>query len=342
MTTKERLTAVLNGETPDITPYSIYHWLVDDRNSDRWRPLIERGLGLCRHVSTVHTIEHGVEDIYEEKVEGGIRYTVHTRKTPVGAIRQGWTDNWHTEYFVKDPQDYQILQWIVEHTEYQPNYGAIDEAESYVGDDGIVIPTGSRSPAMSINVDWAGTEQFCMDLALEVPELLALYEACTKKFIEETQIIAAGPGRFIKWFENLTISMLGPQRYNDLLMSVYKQTIPLLEQSGKRVFVHYDGALNVIADQIAAAPFHGIESLTEPPEGDMTYDQCRAAWPDKVFWANINLDCYNLPPEALRAEVIAKRTRAGKRAFAFEVSEDLPANWQQSFPVVLQTLEELG
>ena len=106
--------------------------------------------------------------------------------------------------------------------------------------------------------------------------------------------------------------------------------------------VHYDGALNVIADEIARAPFHMIESLTEPPEGDMTYDQCRRAWPDKVFWANINVDLYSEPEQVLRKAVLQKRHRAGKKALAFEISEDLPANWQQSIPIVLATLKELG
>ena len=47
--------------------------------------------------------------------------------------------------------------------------------------------------------------------------------------------------------------------------------------------VHHDGALRVIADQIASAPFRMIESLTEPPEGNMMYDECPTAWPDSAF-----------------------------------------------------------
>jgi EAL domain-containing protein (putative c-di-GMP-specific phosphodiesterase class I) len=85
-----------------------------------------------------------------------------------------------------------------------------------------------------------------------------------------------------------------------------------------------------------------IESLTEPPEGNMTYDECRSAWPDKGFWGNINVELYGLPLEQLAESVIAKRERAGKRALAFEISEDVPANWRESVPVVLETLEKLG
>ena len=74
----------------------------------------------------------------------------------------------------------------------------------------------------------------------------------------------------------------------------------------------------------------------------MTYDQCRTAWPDKVFWANINVDLYYGPEHILRQAVIEKRQRAGKKALAFEISEDLPTNWHQTIPVVLDTLKELG
>lgn len=342
MTTRERLLAALDGGVPDVTPLSIYSWMISDKNDPRWQRLLEQGLGLCHHWNPYAAVEHGVEDSYEEKTEGGNHYRIHYRKTPVGTLRQMSTNGWHTEYLIKEPRDYATMQWIVEHTEILPRYETYAEYEAFVGDQGIVAVTGSRTPAMSINVDWAGTEQFCMDVAMEVEELFGLYEARTKKFMEEIEIMAAGPGHIAKFFENLTISMIGPQRYGDLLVSVYEQAMPKLHAAGMRSFVHYDGALQVIADKIQAAPFDGIESLTEPPEGDMTYDQCRAAWPEKSFWANINLDCYALPTAQLQAEVIAKRERAGKRGLAFEISEDLPGNWETAIPVVLQALEMAG
>ena len=342
MTTKERITVALEGGVPDITPYTTYMWTEDLAKSPEWRPLIDAGLGMSYHCGTVHGIEHGVEDGWEDKQEGANRYLIHTRTTPIGALRQVWTNGWHTESFIKTPADYRTMQWIVEHTEYVPAYENFAKAEAEIGDDGIVLVTGSRSPAMSLNLDWAGTQQFCQDVALEVPELYDLYEARKKTFREEIRLLAAGPGRFVKWFENLTISMLGPARYEELLLSVYQETVPLLEAGGKRLMVHYDGALQVIADLIARAPFHMIESLTEPPEGDMTYDQCRAAWPDKVFWGNLNIHCYDLPPEQLRAEVIAKCQRAGKRGFLLEISEDVPGNLKTAVPVVLETLASMA
>jgi hypothetical protein len=341
LTTKERLYSALNGDTPDITPLSFYSWMEDDIMTDDWKRLYDMGLGICHHCEVIKFIEHGVEDSEEVKNEGSDTYRIYRKKTPVGILQRVTRNGWHHEDWIKTPEDYKIRQWIVENTELKTDYNEYFKAEEFVGNIGIPIIRGSRTPAMSINVDWAGTEKFCLDIAMEIDEVYDLYHAQKKLFIEETKLIASGPGRFIKWFENLTISMLGPKRYKELLVSIYDETLPILNSAEKRLMVHYDGALNVIKDQIAAAPFHIIESLTEPPEGDMMYDECRAAWQDKAFWANINVDLYFQPKEKLQQAVIAKRERAGKKAFAFELSEDLPSNWRESIPVVLDTLNNL-
>jgi hypothetical protein len=353
-TARELLTTVLDGGIPERTPYSVYAWFFEQSAYPayaEWRPLVERGLGISFSCETVRRVEHGVRDTVRRRIEGNREYVLRKKETDVGSLQTvkvnllepgagpiGWT----REEWIKAPEDYTIWQWIVEHTELVPQYEELERAEARAGDHGVTLVEGGRTPAMSINVDWAGTERFCLDIATGVDELFALYDAQLKSFMEETRLIAAGPGRFVRWLENLTISMLGPKRYSQLLMPVYEQAVPTLEAAGKRVMVHYDGALKAIADQIAAAPFHIIESLTEPPEGDMTYAECRAAWPDKVFWANINVGLYALPPDELRRAIQAKRARAGKRGLAFEISEDIPLNWREAVPVVLDTLEELG
>ena len=73
----------------------------------------------------------------------------------------------------------------------------------------------------------------------------------------------------------------------------------------------------------------------------MTLAQARSAFPDKVLWANINVGIYSLPPEALRCWV-RERVQASApdgRSLAFEISEDLPSNWREAIPVVLEVLK---
>jgi hypothetical protein len=342
MTTRSMLETALEGGTPAITPFITYLCFVDDLTSPRWQRLIEQGLGICEGAATFRLIEHGVTDTVHEEIVHGVPLRVHTRHTPVGDIRQAHTQGWHAESFVKKPADYKVLQWIVEHTEVVPTREGYDALQETIGDHGVITLYAGKTPAMQINVSYAGTERFCEDLALEVPELYDLYLAMRVLFREQMRVIAAGPGRYVRWLENLAADMLGPRRYAEWLLPVYEEQAPLLAAAGKRPLVHYDGPLRAVATEIARAPLPIIESLTEPPEGDLWYDDARASWPDKVFWANINLDTYNLPPEKLRDEIIAKRTRAGKRGLAFEIAEDLPATWETAIPVILDCLRELG
>jgi hypothetical protein len=337
---RQLLTDALMGRTPEKTPFSIYNWMLDLHSPD-WSRLLDLGLGICRHCGVARTTEHGVTVRRERQTIEGKQCDILYKETPVGTVRQMHTNGWQTEYFIKGPADYKIMQWIVEHTELEADYSEFHAAREETGEQGIEIALVSRTPAMGVNLDWAGTEKFCLDLIMEVPELFDLIAARKKPFMEEIRIAARAPCAYVKSFENLTVSMLGPSWYEKLLLPAYREIMPVFEAAGKRYFVHYDGALSAIADLIAGAPFSGIESLTEPPEGDMYYDACRKAWPGKVFWANINVSDYYLPREQLMRSVAAKRERAGKQGLAFEISEDLPSNWKESIPTVLEALETI-
>ena len=343
----------LEGGTPAQVPLNIYDWnmgaigaeaLAGKMKDPAWQALFDLGLGVISNCEIIKAVEHGVETAVEERMDGADKCVIVTKRTPVGDLRKVTRNGWHQEDWIKDPADYLTVKWIVENTELKPVYDDFAKHEAVVGDKGVTVVTGSgnwlhRTPLMKINIDWAGTEQFCVDVAMETPELFELYGALKKQFIEEQKLIAAGPGRYIKWLENLTIGMIGPDRYRDYLVPIYTECMPMMEAAGKRVMVHYDGHLSVIADQIARAPFHIIESLTEPPEGNMSYDQCRAMWPDKVFWGNINAEIYEMTPDAMRRAVREKVARGGRKGLAFEISEDLPRTWRESIPVVLAALK---
>jgi hypothetical protein len=352
VTVREDLTTALDGGIPEVTPLSVLDWLLADTRADldAWRPLFDRGLGLVAQCQTARLVEHGVRLTAQHRIEGDRRYTLRRKETPVGAIQSVTVNSvraprlqeWPCEYWVKTPADYNVLRWIVEHTEVRPQPHEFAAAEERAGDSGVGVVLGGRSPALTIQIDYAGGLQFGLDLARGVDELFALYDAEKALFVELNRVVAAGPGTFVTWCEQLTIDMLGPVRYAELLLPVYQEVVPLYEAAGKRVLVQYDGRLKAAAGLIARAPFHIIEMITEPPEGDMTLDQCRAAWPDKALWANINVGLYGLPPAALRQAIIALRERAGKQALAFAIAEDIPVNWRDAVPVVLQTLQELG
>ena len=270
-----------------------------------WRELLDQGLGVCRHC-----------DIIKES---------GTPRGPRGGIR--------------GERDYETARRMVEEAEMEADPGLFEAMEADIGGHGVTVLELFRSPMQTINIDIAGTERFCLDYGLEIPGLFELHDALRRQFMRRVELVAKAPGKYVKMLENPTLPLLGPGFYEKWLLPVYHETVKILRRHGKRLMLHLDGQLSCARDLVADSPFHMVESLTEPPEGDMTYDQCRELWPDKVLLGNINVGLYQLPADSFRKELEAKLGRAGRRAFAFEISEALPSNWRAQAPVVLDVLD---
>jgi len=362
-TARENLAAALEGERPERIPFTFLgDFLTDD---PAWDKLLAQGLCSVLWTSTTRQVAPPeVERVVEPVTCSGHPGERITLCTPVGAISQvsvqgekqeyllepptqplwAWStmrdEGWVQEYFLKSPADYAVMEYIVRHTRVEPDPLGFLKAEESVGERGLSVILAGRSPMQTILVDYAGLEMFSFHLADGFPELFALAEALMEQLVCTCELIAAGPGRYVDLLENLTAESWGPRRFAQYHLPVYTRILPILHAGGKKVVTHFDGKLACLADLIARTEIDGIESLTQPPEGDMTYAEARAAWPGKFFWGNINVSLYDLPPLELQRVVreMARQAAPDGRLLAFEISEDLPHNWRESIPVVLDAL----
>ena len=343
MDIRERLEAFWSGQRPDQIPYTIYQneWrhTADD---SVWRELFQDGLAVTWHIPSVRWEARGVEYARDSFKENGKMLERRTVRTAVGEVCETFIDGWRHDYFLETAEDYAVMTWVARHTEISPAYDAFLETEKAVLPYGVALIGIGRTPLQTILVDYAGLENFAHHLFDLESEVMELYEALLERFRKTVELVAEGPGRFVSVLENFTAETLGPRRYKQLLLPVYQELFPVLQSAGKIVGTHYDGKLASCKDLVARAPIDLIESLTPPPEGDMTLAECRAAWPDKLLWSNINVACYDLPPKKLRELVLERVQQAAPdgRRLAFEVSEQYPANWSQSMSVVLEALRE--
>jgi len=344
MTPQERLEAFWAGERPDQIPYTIYWNEWKHTASDpTWRPLFKKGLRVTYQVCTAAEKTKNVQyrqDCYEKDGRKLIR---HTMQTPAGEIYAISEQGWMQKYWIKTADDYRVMKYIAEHTELTPNYEAFEIKKKEVASHGIAhVMLGGRSPMQMILVDYLGLENFGLHLVDFEQEMMELYEVLLKNFRKKIEIAAGGPGKYVGVLENFTAETMGPDRFAKYHMPVYRELYPILHSAGKIVGNHYDGKLSACKELIAKAPIDLIESLTAPPEGDMTLSECRAAWPDKLFWVNINVSAYQLEPKKLRRTVLDAVQQAAPdgRRLAFEISEAYPENWKQSVTIVLDALEE--
>lgn len=344
-TIRERLNDATAGRRVERPVFAVYDWFVKNRPHVDWQSLFELGLGQINHANVIRH-EHPNYELIEKIVEkdGVLRRDVRL-VTDRGELHEWYAADWRQEYFIKTPEDYKIMARALEGVQIHTDNSAFEASEQQVGEGGITvgqmigIGTG-RTPLMVLQVDWAGLEQWSFDIALEVPEMMALLEQMNALKLEEIRAAAASKAEHIKLWENLSLVTMGPPLYRHHLVPLYREIIQILTAHGKRLQVHYDGQIRGVAEDIASLGFDGIDSLTEAPEGDMTVEEARARWPDKFLWVNPNLGLYNnlatLPENIRRLQ-----TAAGKTRSCLMISEDIPPDWEQTVPLVLKTLAEM-
>ena len=344
MNIRERMEAFWAGEQPDRIPYTIYQNEWRHTASDpRWLPLYEKGLGVTWHISSVtEKWPAEVEFSRDLWTADGQAHERRVLRTPLGEICETFIDDWRQKFFLETQADYQVMTYIVQHSKLEPDFAAFVEKDRQIGPAGVPLIALGRTPLQRILVDFVGLENFAYHLVDLQDEMLALYQALLENLRRKVQLAAEGPGRFVSVLENFTAESLGPARYKQYLLPVYEELFPLLQSAGKIVGTHYDGQLSSCKKWIAQAPIDLIESLTPPPEGDLTLAECRAVWPEKLFWSNINVALYDLPPQELKQIVWQRIQEAAPdgRRLAFEVSEQYPENWFESVGTVLDALSE--
>jgi len=326
--------------------FAAYDWFVLHRQID-WESLFARGLGQIAHASLLHAeYPHAQIIEIEGSDKGGARRDVRWI-TDAGELHEWYRGEWRQEYLVKSPADYRILRRALEDTRFRADDAAFERSEEQLGDAGVTMgQLGDslievRTPLQAVQIDCAGLERFSYDLAAEEPDLMELLELMDARTLEKLSLVRRSRAQMIKLWENLSIETMGPDLYRRHLVPLYRKAFDVLAGSGKGLHVHYDGKLRPIAQDIAGLPFAGIDSLTGPPEGDLSAAEARALWPDTFLWLHPNLGWYEQDGAELRRRIRRMAEGAGGR-FCMMISEEVPPGWQETVPLVLDELRNYG
>lgn len=343
MKIQERIQLFWEGKKPDKIPYTIY-WneIRHTINNPVWQSLFKKGLGVTYGVSTFKSKNKKVKYKTKSVKKNGDNIKYEIMDTPVGEIYTEFKEGWRQKYWIENKSDYRVMIYIANNKDYYPAFNNFNKSIKEIEPYGIPLLQTGRTPMQTILVDYIGLENFAYHLIDFKDEMMELYEALLNNYRKKIKITADGPGEFVQVLENFTAETMGPDRFKEFHLPVYKELFPILQESGKKVGTHYDGKLSSCKDLIAEAPINLIESLTAPPEGDMPLDICRKYWPKKLFWVNINVSKYQLPEKKLKKNIyklIEEASDDGKK-LALEVSEQYPENWERSMNVVLDSLND--
>jgi len=282
-----------------------------------------RGMGIYWHRPCYISKMHGVKSSETQVVSSGAVVLRRTYSTPVGSIYldekrepgveqwkglASWRDvsPWQTDRLIKGPEDYKVLKYMVENTEYIPYYFPIEQAMDWLGDDGVVLDALPHSPWQTLMIDWVGSEggRFFIHHA-KYPDLVEdLYRAISKSREPLYEIAAKSPAPIAFCGDNIDGVLLNPKLFQKYCMPEYEKEAKVLHEHGKLMAVHMDGRVGVLKDLIAKTPIDIVEGLTSPPMGDLPIGEALSLWKDKAVWTGIPGSVLILGPEAVKKHAL--------------------------------------
>lgn len=298
MTQRERILAVLDGRLPDIIPWAprLQLWynarVAEDNLPARYRGMtlhqVERAMGVAspaREGRIFHIRYEGLEIRRVEK--GGEILTEFI--TPVGTVSQldiktdileGYADSGlPKEYPIKRIEDYATLEYIAEHTYFDPAYDEYLAYEAQIGDDGYPMVSVGDCPFHHFLLRLAGYDAAYYELADHLPQVEHLLRVLEQvEMARLWPVVLDSPARLILHGVHFDSQMTPPRLFERYITPYYRQITPQLRARGKVLAYHADDDSKLILQQVKDAGFGMAECFATAPLVSVTLAEARRAW----------------------------------------------------------------
>lgn len=309
MNNRERVLAIMEGRPPDRIPWipRLLLWHNAHHKAGtlpkRYRGLtlrqIEADLGLgtpARDGRIFRTELHGVE-VRRRWLNDLEQLTEYV--TPVGAVstifrgseflRQRDIQDLQVEFMLKRREDYAVVEYIIEHTEYSQTFDAYDAYERETGDDGYPLVQIGDCPFHHFLRSLAGYNNgyyHLNDYTNEVEHLLAVLEQHDRAIV--WKLMAASPARLFLHGMHLSSQMTPPPIFARYIEPYYRALARLLHTHGKTLVMHGDNDTRHIFANIERAGFDMVECFATAPMVQTTLAEARAAWGTRIsIWGGV-------------------------------------------------------
>ncbi|HJO83232.1 MAG: hypothetical protein QGG34_17050 [SAR202 cluster bacterium] len=345
MTRRERLMAATVGKPTDKLPF--FHYWRHSQVGWAEREARNRGMGINWTRPCYTETMHGVELSEKRVVSDGRPVIRRTYSTPVGSMfleelrepgtgqwhaERSWKDiaPWHTIRLVKGEDDYKVLKYIVENTEYNADYFPIEQAMDWLGDEGVVMDALPHSPMQMLMIDWVGSDEgrFFYHHA-DWPEIVEeTYQTISDSRQQMYEIAAKSPAPITLCGDNLDGFLVSPKLFEKYFMPEYEKEGKVIHDHGKLMAVHMDGRVGSLRDLITRTPVDIVEALHPPPMGDISIGEALDLWPDKAVWVGFPAAIYELGPAETKRYAIEflRGLGTGERMAVAMSTENLVSN----------------
>jgi uroporphyrinogen-III decarboxylase len=309
MTNRERILAIMEGKPPDRIPWipRLAIWYEANRRRGtlpeeyREKSLreVERdvfGGTAARDAVIYHTSFRNVEvrEHQPSEMETLTEYvtphgTVTSRLRGTERLRANGIQDSQVEFLLKDREDYAVVEYLLEQTEYGPAYEEYQRYDQDVGDEGYPMVNCGDCPFHHWMRALAGYDQAYFHLNDYPDEVEHLLAVITDRYKETVwRHMLDSPARLLMHGHHLSSQMTPPPLFERYILPYYQELSPLVRERGKVLALHGDNDTRQILSHIQRAGFGMVECFATQPMVETTMAEARAAWGDRVIvWGGV-------------------------------------------------------
>lgn len=167
MNARERVLTAAFGGRPDRVPVTVYEGLVPRGRAER--QLREQGLCLMSGARPYRIRCEGLRRETRRFERDGQTWHRELLSTPAGRLTSlgrtepGYESRYRKQHFVKDPADYEVLEWIWRNTRFEPHYAPLQRRIQEVGGDGVATAHMGKTPFQELLISCTGPERLSID-----------------------------------------------------------------------------------------------------------------------------------------------------------------------------------
>ncbi len=327
---RERVEIALRHGYSGIIPFTIYEHKIKPSALEREL----RNCGLCivnRTVPVCRTVYNDVKITkYGYYDDAGKYFEKCVWSTPVGEVSSliepaGFT-SWVHEKWFKSKDDYKVIKFIMENEHYIPDFTPWIKAEEAAGGDIIFRAAVGSEPLQSfISSNLMDMQDFCYEWMDSRDEILDIAAVIRKKRLEMAQIIADSPALHANYGGNVTPEIIGKEVFDKYYVPCYDEVADILHKKGKLLGCHFDANNKLIAGSIARSGLDYVEAFTPAPDTDMSLEEARRIWKDKVLWLNFPSSLHLKKDEEVeKATLEMFQNIDDKSGIIMGITEDMP------------------
>ncbi len=347
MTHRERILAFIQGREQDRVPFVQYSGIAAP-NDVVWDRLGRNNVGILKW-SSVHSVTRtdcGSDS--KDFVRDGKPCQSTTIHTPAGSIFEErefepvYNSSSVRKHFVETPQDLDALIALLRRTTVHPAPERYHQDAQGCGDDGLPLVSVGRSPYQQLWVQWTGLENLAYLMADCPDQMAEVFDLLSGQFRHIGECARQSDAPFVDIADNITAPAIGPAYFARYCAPLYRE---LVEMMGERpVFVHMDGDLKPLWDEITRSGIRGLDSFSPPPDNDTSVADAVRLWPQMRLGVNFPSSVH-LQDDAGVYEAAMQILHEGGHTgrLQIQISENVPRDsWARSYAAIVRAISDYG